>query len=131
MTVLQTPPDIFPVLSTMFPLMGKSQDPYNAALISAANLSSPVDRAIFALEAAYGAVKNGGVTSPADIPVFATLAGQLGFLATNYGWHGKAQRGADILAAMRTIVEEGKTAAEAGGPDVDPSFAPAAAPAAG
>jgi len=42
---------------------------------------------------------------------------------TTYSWHGKAQRCADMGAAMEAVVA-GTAPADAGGPDIDERFAP-------
>lgn len=124
---LATTTEIYPSISGLYPALQIVTGDHHAALMDALAKPSPVDCVSDALEALYAAVKDDATLTGASLTTVATACNQMAYLLTYYQWHGKAQRGADISAAMNAVVGGTPVATACASVEVDPRFAPAPA----
>ena len=124
MTIL-TSADIFATLTSASAVRDSLHDPHKTAFDAAMTFGrSPVDMASDAVEALYAAVLQDTALTGAALTAVATACKQVGFLLVVYGWHGKAQRCADMGVAMEAVVAGTAPSALTGAPAVDSAFAP-------
>lgn len=122
---LATSTEIYRSISGLYPTLQIVTGDHHTALMDALAKPSPVDCVSDAMEALFAAVKDDATLTGANLTTVVAACNQMAFLITYYQWHGKAQRGADISAAMNAI-DGGKTPADAcAAVDVETRFAPA------
>jgi L-ascorbate metabolism protein UlaG (beta-lactamase superfamily) len=110
------------VIMAFATLQANLADPVKADWQAAAEQGSPVDVICNSMEAMYAHMK----ATPADAEAVAPVLGQSAWLIMTYGFHGKADRAADIFQACRRALGETVDVAD---PDVDAKYV-AAEPAA-